>query len=161
MNHKTLIVCYSLTGVSSKIAQALQKKTQADLYEIKTKRTYDADMWKAWDEAQAETAAGKLPGLVGDLPDLSGYDTVLLGDPVWGWTISNPLLAYIRQTDFAGKIVPAFWTFYDHDEKYAHAIELECKGAVVREGLSLTNSAIHSDANVSKLLDAWIQKIGI
>ena len=79
VNHKTLIVCYSLTGVSSKIAQALQKKTQADLYEIKTKRTYDADMWKAWDEAQAETAAGKLPGLVGDLPDLSGYDTVLLG----------------------------------------------------------------------------------
>ncbi len=161
MKQNILIVVYSLTGVSKKAAEMLRKKTGADLYEIQTERTYDMDMWKAWDEAQAETASGKLPALTGRLPDLEGYDTVLLGGPVWGWTLSNPLLSYIRQTDFTGKTVSAFWTFYDHDEKYAGAVQQECKGAAVKDGLALPRSAMSTDRSLSAVLDRWIQTTGL
>lgn len=161
MKNRILIVYYSLTGVSGKVAGVLKEKTGADIYEVKTERTYNMDMWKAWDEAQAETASGKLPELKGQPPDLNGYDVVLLGGPVWGWTISNPMLAYIRQTDFAGKVVSAYWTFYDHDEKYEKDVEKECVGAVVKKGLSLTNSDMAKEDVLTEKLAAWIDSLNI
>lgn len=151
-----LIVVYSQMGTSLKVARALQKKLGADIYEVKTKRTYNDDMWKAWDEAQEETASGKLPELSGQLPDLSGYDTIILGGPVWGLTLSNPLLAFIRQSDFKGKTISAFWTFYDHDEKYVQDVKKECAGAIVKAGLSLPRSAMRSESSLSGKLDGWI-----
>lgn len=159
MKYNTLIVFYSLTGVTKSIAEMVQKKTGSDLYEVKTQRTYDSDMWKAWDEAQKETASGLLPELTGQLPDLGRYDFIILGGPVWGWTVSNPLLAYIKQTDFTGKKIAAFWTFYDHDEKYAEAIQNECKGAIVETGLSITRSAMADHKSLSNKIDDWLKSI--
>lgn len=89
-------------------------------------------------------------------PDLSGYDTIILGGPVWGLTLSNPLPAFIRQSDFKGKTVSAFWTFYDHDEKYAQDVKKECAGAIVKAGLSLPRSAMRSESSLSEKLDGWI-----
>ena len=159
MNNKSLIVFYSQTGVTKSIAEMVQEKTGGNLYEVKTQRTYDSDMWKAWDEAQKETASGRLPELAGQLPDLGRYDFIILGGPVWGWTISNPLLAYIRQTDFTGKKVSAFWTFYDHDEKYAEDVRNECKGAIVETGLSIPRSAMNDHESLSNKIDDWLKSI--
>ena len=70
-----------------------------------------------------KTASGLLPELAAQLPDLGRYDFIILSGPVWGWTASNSLLACIKQTDFTDQKIAAFWTFYDHDEKYAEAIQ--------------------------------------
>lgn len=154
---KTMVIYYSQTGQSKRIAEMAAEKLHADLAEIKTVRTYNEDMWKADAEAKAELNAGKLPELKGGLPEISGYDTVILGGPVWGQTISNPMLAYMRKADFSGKMVSSFWTFYDHDENYNSDMKKEAKGARVMDGLSLPRTITENPKKLGSALDKWIQ----
>lgn len=154
---KTMVVYYSQTGQSKRIAEMAAEKLHADLSEIKIARTYDEDMWKADAEAKAERNAGKLPELEGALPEITDYDTVILGGPVWGQTISNPMLAYMRKTDFNGKTVSSFWTFYDHDENYNGDMKKEAKGARVMDGLSLPRAITENPEKLERALDKWIQ----
>lgn len=154
---KTMVIYYSQTGQSKRIAEMAAEKLHADLAEIKTVRTYDEDMWKADAQAKAERNAGKFPELEGALPEITSYDTVILGGPVWGQTISNPMLAYMRKTDFSDKTVLSFWTFYDHDENYNGDMKREAKGARVMDGLSLPRAITENPKKLRSALDRWIQ----
>ena len=157
--NKTLIIYYSQTGQSKRIAEKLSEKIHADLAEIKTIRTYNDDMWKAYEESKAELQAGKLPALKGVLPDISGYDTIIIGGPVWEQTISNPLLSYMRDVDFSGKKVSAFWTFYDHDENYNRDMKKEAKGATYIDGLSLPRSITNHPDKLETALNEWVHTV--
>jgi flavodoxin len=158
MKHKTLIIFYSHSGVTKRIAQILLDITDGDLFEIKTKRTYDSDMWKAWDEAQEEIKDGILPELDGTLPDLTDYDEVIVGGPVWGFTLANPVLAFMRNIDLTGKKVTSFWTFYDHDEKYNNDMKKEAMGANIFDGLSLPRSITCNENKMHQAVDKWLQR---
>lgn len=104
---KTILVAYySQTGQTKKFAEMIAKMTNADVYEIVPVRKYNDDMWKAWDEAQIERAENKYPALRGGLPDISKYDTVIIGGGVWGFTLANPIFSFMKAMDFAGKKCP-------------------------------------------------------
>ena len=151
-----LVVYYSQSGNTRAIAERIVDETGADLYEIKIDRTYSDDMWDAWDEVQAELESGDLPNITEELPDLTPYDTILIGGPVWGRTISNPILVYMNQTDFTGKTVSAFWTFYSHDENYDSTMrELAASGNYV-EGLSLPRSVTGDEASLNEAIETWL-----
>lgn len=160
MEKKTLVVCYSHSGVTKKAAVLLQDITGCDLYEVKSMRVYAPDMWTADAESKADRKAGKLPELAGELPDLSGYDAVLIGGPVWGGTLANPLAAYLDKTDFGGKTVAGFWTFMDYEGNYGDDFKEQCKNAVVQQGLSLTGNVLRG-ADLNKKMDAWLKSAGI
>ena len=159
MKQKTLVIYYSLSNETRKIAKLVQTMVKADLYEIKTERTYNADMWKAWDEAQEETRNGILPKLVGAIPDISQYDTIIVGGPVWGYTLANPVTAFMKSANVSGKKVSAFWTFYDHDEKYNLDMKTESKGAEYHDGLSLPRTITCNQAKLEKELKQWLQTL--
>lgn len=154
----TAVIYYSQTGQTRKVAERIAAKTGADLLEVVPERTYDDDMWKAADEAMEELESGNLPKIK-SLPDLSGYDMVLIGGPVWGMTISNPLLAFFRSTDLAGKNVSGFWTFYDHDEKYNRTMKKEAEGAHVIKGLPLPRKITENTAKLDASIDKWLSRL--
>ena len=79
---KTLIVYYSWSGTTKQVAQTLQKKTGCDIYEILPVVAYPTDDNATHYQAVEERESGNLPALKGTLPDLSGYDLILLGGPV-------------------------------------------------------------------------------
>lgn len=154
---KILVIYYSQTGQTRRIAELLAGKLHADLAEVRTVRVYNDDMWKAYDESQQELREGKLPELKGRLPNVAAYDTVIIGGPVWGQTLSNPILALLRQMDFTGKTVSSFWTFYDHDENYERDMKREVIGAKVVSGLSLPRSITTNRSKLDKILDQWLK----
>lgn len=156
--NKTLIIYYSQSGQSKRIVQLLQEKIDADTFEIEPVRSYNMDMWKAWDEAQEEMKTGILPELK-VYPNLGKYQTVIIGGPVWGMTLANPLKTFMMKTDFAGKIVSAFWTFYDHDENYNADSRKFAEGAEYREGLSLPRSITGNTKLLHQALDKWVDTI--
>lgn len=153
----TLIVYYSQTGQSKRIAELLGKRLNADLAEIQTVRTYNDDMWKADEEAKQELKEGRLPELRGKLPDITPYKTVIIGGPVWGQTLSNPILSFMRQTDFREKMVSSFWTFYDHDENYNRDMKREAKGATVLNGLSLPRYITGNLSRLNSAIESWVK----
>ena len=153
---KTLIAYYSQSGQTKHMAEMIAEKAGADLYEIIPARTYNSDMWKAWDEAQVERQENKYPVLKGELPDISGYDMIILGTGIWGYTMANPVTSFIRQMDFTGKKMSAFWTFYDHDEKVDGDMKECLKNAEYVKGLPLPRSLTSSRERTSDAMDQWI-----
>lgn len=105
--NRILIVYYSQTNNTRTAAEMLRAELGADIAEITPETPYNMDMWKAWDEAQAERKDWNLRPLK-SLPDLSAYSTILIGTPVWGYTLANPVFAFMRQSDFSGKRVFGF-----------------------------------------------------
>lgn len=153
------IVYYSQTGQTRSMAQEIAQRCGGDLVEVVSRRTYDDDMWAAADQAMEELRSGRLPEI--EPVDLSGYDTVLVGGPVWGMTVSNPLLAFFRSCDLSDKTVSAFWTFYDHDEKYDRTVREEARGAHVVKGLALPRSLTGNPRRLSEAIDAWLVRVGV
>ena len=156
---KTLIAYYSQSGQTKRMAEVIAEKLSADLYEIIPARTYNDDMWKAWDEAQVERQEDKYPELKGEIPDISGYETILIGTGIWGYTMANPVTSFIRKMDFAGKKMSAFWTFYDHDEKADEDFRGCLKGAKYVKGLPLPRSLTSSKERTSDAMDQWIRTL--
>lgn len=156
---KTLVVDYSLTGVVDRVAQEIADQLGADQYRLQPTTLYSHEMWQAWDQAQAETAAHQLPGLSGELPDLTMYDQIILGGPVWGASLSNPLRAYLERTDFQGKSVAAFWTYYDHDENYQATLQTYLNHAQYQGGLDLTMSVLRHAQKLESTLQQWTQEL--
>lgn len=156
---KSLIVYYSKTGVVDEMAKLIAKKTDSDLYRIQSASEYDPDMWKAWDQAQEEIAENNMPQLIGTLPDISHYDQVIIGGPVWGYSISNPIHSYLNKTDFKGKPVSAFWTYYDHDEKYIETLNNSLINATYRSGLALSMSIIHNPQILDTKVNDWVNEL--
>lgn len=131
------------------------------LYEIEPVKKYNPDMWKAWDEAQAERQENNYPALKGELPDISEYDLILIGGASWGYTLANPVLSFVRNMDFNGKKVSAFWIFYDHDEKWNAdcKAEVEAKGGSYINGLPLPRSLTANQKKAADAMDQWIRTL--
>ena len=107
---KTLIIYYSNTGTTKYVAERLQKKTNADVYVIETVRTYPTKDPERTAEPKRELETGDLPALKKSPPDMSSYDLILVGGPVWWYTVSTPMMSFLRGANFAGKRVAPFNT---------------------------------------------------
>ena len=159
MSKNILVAYYSQSGQTKRFAKLIAERCNGDLYEIETIRRYNEDMWKAWDEAQAERADNRYPALKGELPDISDYDTIIVGSGVWGYTLANPMTSFMRAMDFTGKRVSAFWTFYDHDEKYNNDMMREVRGGDYVDGLPLSRGLTADEKKTVAAIDEWIKTL--
>jgi flavodoxin len=108
--NKVLVIYYSLTGNTKSIAEMIRRKTGGDVFEIETVRNYPAEYSATTEEAKRELETGDLPALKKKPPDMSSYDLILVGSPVWWYTVSTPVMSFLRQADFAGRKVSGFCT---------------------------------------------------
>lgn len=70
-------------GTTEDIARIIQQKVGGDLHRIQTKVLYPDDFNEVVDRNHQEMQNGVLPELVQSNLDISGYDTVFIGYPVW------------------------------------------------------------------------------
>lgn len=145
MTEKSIVIYYSQSGVTKQVAKEIQKMTGSDIYEILSKRQYNSDMWKAYEEAKAEIQSGNMPRLSRKLPELAQYEKVYLGGPVWGGAPANPMKVFLQQADFHDAQILPFWTFYDYEGDYEKDIIKECINAEFIPGIGITNQIIRSD----------------
>ena len=97
-------------GNTKIVADYISEITGADQYEIVTHK-YDGMAYTPLiDLAKKEAADGELPPYEGNAPDLSKYDTVFIGGPVWWGTYPQVMFTLFKDIDLAGKIVIPFTT---------------------------------------------------
>lgn len=83
---RTLIAYFSCTGTTKAAAEQLAALTGADLYEIVPEEAYTADDLDYNSDCRAnreQNDPSARPAIAGELPDLTDYDTILLGYPIW------------------------------------------------------------------------------
>ena len=98
------------TGNTKIVADYISEITGADQFEIVTHK-YDSMAYTPLIElAKKEAAAGELPPYEGAAPDLSGYDTVFIGGPVWWGTYPQVMFTLFKDINLDGKTVIPFTT---------------------------------------------------
>ena len=97
-------------GNTKIVADYISEITGADQYEIVTHK-YDGMAYTPLiDLAKKEAADGELPPYEGAAPDLSKYDTVFIGGPVWWGTYPQVMFTLFKDIDLTGKTVIPFTT---------------------------------------------------
>lgn len=108
-----IVVYFSRTGHTKPLAEYIKEELDADIYEIEAKVPYTDDDIKYYtdcraDREQADPSAR--PEIAGELPDLSGYDTVFLGYPIWHGQAPKIVYTFLESIDLGGKTVIPFCT---------------------------------------------------
>jgi flavodoxin len=156
---KVLVIYYSLTRNTKSIAEMIRQKTGGDVFEIETARKYPSDYSGIIAEAKRELETGELPALKQSPPGMSSYDLILVGSPVWWYTVSTPVMSFLTQADFAGKKVSAFCTHEGGVGKFFPHFKEQAKNAVVLEGLDLFKPRQIEEGEIYKALDSWLGKL--
>ena len=111
---KTLVAYFSASGITASVAKEVASAANADLYEIKPGVRYtSADLnWmdkKSRSSVEMSNPASR-PDIVKDLPDLSQYDTVIIGFPIWWYVAPTIINTFLESGDFSGKKIALFAT---------------------------------------------------
>ena len=108
---KNLVLYYSQTGATETVAQELQKMLGADMEAIQLENPYAGTYMETIERVGKERQNGELPALLPLKSDLSKYDVIYLGYPIWYGTYAMPISSLVKDYDFAGKKVVTFCTF--------------------------------------------------
>ena len=172
----TLVVYFSRTGEQYEVgvidkgntafvADMIVEKTGADAFEILPEDdhypyTYD----ELTDVAKQEQNENARPAYAGEVPDLSGYNTIFIGAPVWwgDW----PMIMYTffenNADALAGKTLIPFSThagsgLSGFDSKLSSA----CPDSTVGEGLAIAGTDAQNDQDsVRSTVNDWLSKQG-
>ena len=121
---KSLVVFYSQTGSTKKVADAFQKARNADVFEIKTATPYPSTYDSTVAAVRVQRESKQWPALANPKADLAKYDTVFLGYPIMFGTFAPPIYSFLDSNDLSGKVVVPFCTYGSGGRK-ASASELK------------------------------------
>ncbi len=111
---KKLVAYFSASGVTKSVARNLSQTAGADLYRIQPEVPYtSADLdWmnkKSRSSIEMNDPASRPAIVAGDL-DISSYDVVFLGFPVWWYVAPTIINSFLETYNFSGKTVIPFAT---------------------------------------------------
>jgi flavodoxin len=104
-----LIVFYSRTGVTKKVARNLADELMADMEEIESIKNRDGISGYAF--SGYEATKGKDAKIKNTTKNPADYDLIIIGTPVWAWSMSSPIRSYINKNKFAFKNIAFFATY--------------------------------------------------
>lgn len=111
---KKLIAYFSASGVTKSAAEQLAAITGADLYEIRPEMQYsreDLDWRNKQSRSSLEmTDPFSRPALEKSVPDVSSYDMVYIGFPIWWGVAPRPVNTFIESARLEDKPVYIFAT---------------------------------------------------
>lgn len=113
---KTLVVYYSASGNTERVAKDIAKAADADLFEIVPTEVYtDEDL--NWRDSDSRVSREHDDESLRDVPltntkvaDWDSYDTVFIGYPIWWGIAAWPVDGFVKANDFSGKTVIPFAT---------------------------------------------------
>jgi len=97
-------------GTTQYVAQLIQNQLGGDLLLIQTKETYPSDFDAVREENNQEQSSNILPELVDLALDISQYDTVFIGYPVWSTDVPQAIRSFLKTYDLSGKTLIPFCT---------------------------------------------------
>lgn len=154
---KSIVVYFSCTGNTKAVAEIIAEKQGADIYEIVPEQPYTDEDLDYGDRSSRSTTEqnddSSRPAISGSI-DLSGYDTVYVGYPIWWADMPRIMYTFFDTYDLSGKTIAPFCT----------------SGGSGLSGTPKTISGLEPDATVTAGLHAggseeevsdWLSEIGL
>ena len=108
---KVLVLYYSQTATTKVVAEEISQRLGADIEEIVPVESYGTDFQGAIARSSRERESGILPEIQPLAADVSSYDIIFIGYPIWFGTYALPIGTLLENVDFSGKKVVPFCTF--------------------------------------------------
>ena len=144
-------------GNTKIVADYITEIVGADQFEIVTHK-YDGMAYNPLIKlAKEEANKGELPPYEGEAPDLSQYDTVFIGGPVWWGTYPQVMFTLFRDINLDGKTVIPFTTH--EGSGLANCVEdvkTAFPGANVTKGFSIYGHEVRTE---KKKVEEWIRSL--
>lgn len=111
---KRLVAYFSASGITKKAAEMIAQAAEADLYEIMPKQPYtkaDLNWMDKKSRSSVEMSDKKYrPEIVDVDAQISRYDEIILGFPIWWYVAPTIINTFLESYDFTGKKIVLFAT---------------------------------------------------
>ncbi len=154
-----LVVYFSCTQTTEKIADHIIEKTGGARYQIQPEDPYTEDDLKYYtngraDREQADPASR--PAIAGGVDDMEKYDTVFIGYPIWHGQAPKIVYTFLESYDFSGKTLIPFCTSHSSgigsSDTNLHALAPDAKWKSGRR--------FSSDTDKQSVYD-WVESMNI
>ena len=157
---KKLVAFFSASGTTKKVAEMIAEEAKADLFEIEPKVPYtkaDLDWMNKKSRSSVEMSDKKYrPEIMKKKMDMSSYDEILLGFPIWWYVAPTIINTFLEGYDLTGKTIIPFATSGGSDiGKTNERLAPSCKGAKLMDGKVFKGSVGHQE------LAAWVEGLGL
>lgn len=113
---KVLVVYYSASGNTKRVAEDIAETAGGDLFEITPTEPYTSDdlNWTNSDSRVSrehdDESLRDVPLTTTEVENWDDYDTVFIGYPIWWGIAAWPVDNFVKENDFTGKTVIPFCT---------------------------------------------------
>ncbi|MBE8950591.1 MAG: flavodoxin [Quinella sp. 3Q1] len=172
-NEKILVVYYSRTGEeyglgnitegnTAIIAKFIAQKLGADMFEIKPVTPYPDNYEECKKVASREKATKARPPFIGNV-DISGYDIIFCGYPIWYGDAPQIVYTFLEGHDFSGKKIVPFCTHGGSGlSSTDQNIALTCPTAKILQGFEIHGSiAQKNPSKAAELVDNNLKKLAL
>lgn len=153
---KTLVAYFSASGTTAKLAEKVAKVVNGDLYEIVPAKPYTAaDLDWTNDKSRSSVEMKNKsfrPEISGKAENMSDYDTIYLGFPIWWYVAPTIVNTFLESYDLSGKTIIPFATSGSSGMGGTNAeLKDSCNGAVLKEGKRFSSDA------TEKEIETWVK----
>lgn len=143
-------------GNTARMATVIQEATGADIWEIQPVHSYPFDYRQTTAEAQKEQEADARPEFKLPMPDLSQYDLIFFGHPIWWSEMPMVVRTFLDKVNLSGKKIAHFCT---HEGSGFGDSESDLKArqprAVYLPSLAIAGTQVD---NSTKTIQDWAKK---
>ena len=133
-----LVVYYSYSGITRRLAEDIALITDGDLRELKPEKPYSFSYNTAVKEVREEIEKGYCPPLIQGAEAVENSELVFIGSPNWLKTFAPPVLSFLRAVDLSGKTIIPFCTHGGGGfGRMIEGYKKECKNSIIRDGIAL------------------------
>ena len=110
----TLVAYFSVSGVTKSLAKRLASAIDSDIYEIVPQEAYTSEDLD-WQNPRSRSSVEmkdktSRPAIANKIDDMSKYDTIFVGFPIWWYVAPTIINTFLEQYDLEGKTIIPFAT---------------------------------------------------
>ena len=159
---KTLVVYYSASGNTERVAKDIAEAAGANLFEIVPTEVYTSEDLN-WTNANSrvsrehdDESLRNVPLTSTTVADWSSYDTVFIGYPIWWGIAAWPVDTFVKNNDFTGKTVIPFATSSSSGMGQSGSLLADMAGTGEwQEGQRFSSGVSTSD------VESWVNGLGL
>lgn len=159
---KTLVVYYSASGNTERVAKDIAEAAGADLFEIVPTEVYTSDDldWTNPDSRVSrehdDESLRDVPLTTTEVPDWDSYDIVFIGYPIWWGIAAWPVDTFVKNNDFTGKTVIPFATSSSSSMGQSGSLLADMAGTGEWQEGQRFSSGVSSDD-----VQSWVNGLGL
>lgn len=159
---KTLVVYYSASGNTERVAKDIAEAAGADLFEIVPTEVYTSEdlNWTNPDSRVSrehdDESLRDVPLTTTEVPDWDSYDTVFIGYPIWWGIAAWPVYTFVKNNDFTGKTAIPFATSSSSGMGQSGSLLADMAGTGEWQEGQRFSSGVSSDD-----VQSWVNGLGL